>query len=144
MVVALAVGRQGISTLLVASQVVLSVVLPFIVFPLIYLTSTKVVMQVRNPTPEIVQTEVSPPQDLELDLDLELEPTPNEKQGCVVVSKTTADDRIVECLKVEQSQAALKDYIDFSNGRLITGLAYVIWCITLIANVYAIVMLIMK
>ncbi|KAK0489581.1 putative transporter of the NRAMP family [Armillaria luteobubalina] len=46
--VAIAVGRSGIDTLLVASQVVLSIVLPFIVFPLLWLTSNRRVMSVKN------------------------------------------------------------------------------------------------
>jgi len=48
MAVALAVGRPGINVLLVASQVVLSIVLPFITLPLLYLTSSKTVMRVRK------------------------------------------------------------------------------------------------
>ncbi|KAK0192479.1 putative transporter of the NRAMP family [Armillaria mellea] len=46
--VAIAIGRSGIDTLLVASQVVLSIVLPFIVFPLLWLTSNRRVMSVEN------------------------------------------------------------------------------------------------
>ncbi|KAK0454109.1 natural resistance-associated macrophage protein [Desarmillaria tabescens] len=46
--VAVAIGRNGIDTLLVASQVVLSIVLPFIVFPLLWLTSNKRVMSAKN------------------------------------------------------------------------------------------------
>ncbi|GLB43763.1 putative natural resistance-associated macrophage protein [Lyophyllum shimeji] len=49
MVVAIALGRSGIDTLLVASQVVLSIVLPFITFPLVYCTSSKTIMSVRKP-----------------------------------------------------------------------------------------------
>ena len=37
--------------MLVASQVVLSLVLPFIVFPLLWLTSSRTVMRVRVPAP---------------------------------------------------------------------------------------------
>jgi metal iron transporter len=37
--------------MLVASQVVLSFVLPFIVFPLVWLTSSRTMMRVRAPTP---------------------------------------------------------------------------------------------
>ena len=51
MVVAIAVGRNGIDALLVASQVALSIVLPFVAFPLIYLTSSKSMMRVRKPQP---------------------------------------------------------------------------------------------
>lgn len=49
MVVAVAVGRQGIDSLLVASQVALSIVLPFVIFPLVYLASSEVVMRVPRP-----------------------------------------------------------------------------------------------
>ncbi|KAH8981466.1 natural resistance-associated macrophage protein [Lactarius hatsudake] len=48
-VVAVTIGRQGINTMLVASQVVLSIVLPFIIFPLVWLTSSRTVMRVRSP-----------------------------------------------------------------------------------------------
>ena len=48
-IVAATVGRSGIDGLLVASQVVLSIVLPFVVFPLVYLTSSHVVMRVTVP-----------------------------------------------------------------------------------------------
>ncbi|KAJ7216461.1 natural resistance-associated macrophage protein-domain-containing protein [Mycena pura] len=49
MAVAIACGQDGIDSLLVASQVVLALVLPFIIFPLIFLTSSKTVMRVRKP-----------------------------------------------------------------------------------------------
>ena len=49
LLVAAAAGRPGIDTLLVASQVVLSIVLPFIVFPLIWFTSSKSIMSVKKP-----------------------------------------------------------------------------------------------
>ncbi|KAF8527910.1 smf Mn2+ and Fe2+ transporter [Hysterangium stoloniferum] len=48
--VAALVGRSGIDALLIASQVTLSIVLPFVVFPLVYLTSSHVVMRVKVPT----------------------------------------------------------------------------------------------
>lgn len=48
--VAIVVGRSGVDTLLVASQVVLSIVLPFIISPLLYCTSSKAIMRVRKPT----------------------------------------------------------------------------------------------
>ncbi|KXN84964.1 Manganese transporter pdt1 [Leucoagaricus sp. SymC.cos] len=45
MAVAIAVGREGIDALLVVSQVILSIVLPFITFPLLYCTSSKAIMR---------------------------------------------------------------------------------------------------
>ncbi|KDQ31564.1 hypothetical protein PLEOSDRAFT_24093 [Pleurotus ostreatus PC15] len=53
MVVAIAAGRKGVDDLLVISQVVLSIVLPFITFPLIFLTSSKSIMSVRHPAERI-------------------------------------------------------------------------------------------
>lgn len=50
-IVAVSVGRTGINAMLVASQVVLSFVLPFIVFPLVWLTSSRTVMRVYSPPP---------------------------------------------------------------------------------------------
>lgn len=44
----MAVGRSGVNQLLVASQVCLSVVLPFVVFPLVWICADKNVMTVRN------------------------------------------------------------------------------------------------
>jgi len=46
--VAIVVGKSGINTLLVASQVVLSITLPFVTYPLIYCTSSKAIMSVRK------------------------------------------------------------------------------------------------
>jgi len=66
-VVAATVGRAGIDALLIGSQVALSIVLPFVVFPLVYLTSSHVVMRIRvpaidNPAPvdASVETETKP------------------------------------------------------------------------------------
>ncbi len=48
MAVAIALGRPGINALLVVSQVILSITLPFITLPLIYLTSSKRFMTVKR------------------------------------------------------------------------------------------------
>ena len=48
MLVAVIIGPKGIDTLLVLSQVILSIVLPFAAFPLVYLTSSKRIMRVRK------------------------------------------------------------------------------------------------
>ncbi|KAG8694106.1 hypothetical protein FRC08_008704 [Ceratobasidium sp. 394] len=52
--VAVTVGRQGIDVLLVASQVALSIVLPFVIFPLVYLTSQQSIMEVAKPDGKVV------------------------------------------------------------------------------------------
>ncbi|KAK1236706.1 Manganese transporter smf1 [Marasmius sp. AFHP31] len=48
MTVAVVMGRSGIDVLLIASQVVLAVVLPFVTLPLLWLTSRKEVMRARS------------------------------------------------------------------------------------------------
>ncbi|KDR84835.1 hypothetical protein GALMADRAFT_233253 [Galerina marginata CBS 339.88] len=140
MVVAIAVGREGINTLLVASQVILSVVLPFVAFPLIYLTSTELVMRVRKPPPEIIGTEVSPIS--------EPEQAQNESAVDFEIEKLEVADPVIQTMKIAQEpqlgRGVLTEYVDFSNGRILTSLSYVIWCIVLIANAYAIVMLFVR
>lgn len=48
MLVAAIMGRAGLNALLVASQVVLSFVLPFVAFPLVWITSNSKLMSVRR------------------------------------------------------------------------------------------------
>ncbi|KAF7360583.1 Manganese transporter pdt1 [Mycena venus] len=55
--VAVAVGRPGIDALLVASQVILAIVLPFVTLPLIYLTSSRTIMRVRKNAPGVTISE---------------------------------------------------------------------------------------
>ena len=52
MLVAAILGRSGLNTLLVASQVILSFVLPFVAFPLVWITSSRKLMSVKRRRPE--------------------------------------------------------------------------------------------
>jgi metal iron transporter len=99
MAVAIALGHSGMNQLLVASQVVLSIVLPFIVFPLVWLTANKDIMNVNKPITESDSAE-------------------------------TGGDQ-------EQQKAS----VDFSTGKIITGVGYLIWFMIVLANSYVIVML---
>ncbi|KAF8905430.1 natural resistance-associated macrophage protein-domain-containing protein [Gymnopilus junonius] len=139
MVVSIAVGRDGINTLLVASQVILSVVLPFVAFPLIYLTSAEVVMRVWKPQ-EIIEAEVAPIP--------ELTQEPHENQVDLDAVKVEAEHMEISTIKVAEQdkvdRMVRKEYLDYSNGRFTAALAYVIWCIVLVANAYAIVMLFLR
>ncbi|KAF3926551.1 hypothetical protein AA313_de0201938 [Arthrobotrys entomopaga] len=56
-VVAGAVGRKGLAEVLNASQVVLSVILPFVTAPLIWMTCRAKYMQVENPNGELITDE---------------------------------------------------------------------------------------
>jgi len=105
MVVAVSVGRSGINTMLIASQVVLSTVLPFIIFPLIWLTSSRTVMRVRATVP--------------------------------AVQAERKDD-------AEEDQGVVEDeYLDFSNGWIVSGIGYVIGAVIVVANGYLLITLIL-
>lgn len=149
MVVAVAVGREGINTLLVASQVVLSVVLPFIAFPLIYLTSSEVVMRVRKHSPPLVEDDTesshhSIPESSIHDSDLPDENTESvefARDASIMIQEVKTEDITVN--KTEVSSILPPETIDYSNGWLLMSISYIVWFVVLIANGYAIVMLAM-
>ncbi|OCH95717.1 smf Mn2+ and Fe2+ transporter-like protein [Obba rivulosa] len=114
MAVAVALGRAGIATLLVTSQVILSIVLPFMIFPLIYLTSSRNIMSVKKSQPEPIPI------------------TP-----AVVLQSTSPEGH----MEIGESLQLPDEFVDFSNGRFTMCLGYVIWLAIVVANVYAIVTL---
>ena len=84
--------------MLVASQVVLSVVLPFIIFLLIRFTSFRTVIRLRAPAPD-------------------------------VRAERKAD--------VEEEQGVVEDqYLDFSDGWIVSGIRYVVGAVTMTTNSY--------
>ncbi|KIK00753.1 hypothetical protein K443DRAFT_678945 [Laccaria amethystina LaAM-08-1] len=109
MIVAIAVGRSGVDTLLVASQVVLSIVLPFITFPLLYCTASKAIMNVHRSTPAGAITPTS------------LQLSPSQPPGHL--ERGTGGDETV----------------DFSNGKFSKCIGAAIWLAVVAANVYVIV-----
>ncbi|KAF8640377.1 hypothetical protein AX17_000047 [Amanita inopinata Kibby_2008] len=118
MVVAIAVGKQGINTLLVASQVVLSMVLPFITLPLICFTSRKSIMSVRKPRPAATG----------------------------ITTLQTMSDMAADSNNVGQSRDAEEDLenadgelVDFSNSKITFAFGMVIWLIIVVANLYVLV-----
>ncbi|KZT73252.1 Nramp-domain-containing protein [Daedalea quercina L-15889] len=134
--VAAALGRGGVSTLLVVSQVVLSIVLPFIVFPLVYLTSSARVMSVRKPAsrsstalPREGEGEGTRRAGLPGGEDAHGEPAEAGEEG--------SGDAQVDVEAVED------ELVDLSNGRFMMGLGWVIWVALVLANAYAIVTLAM-
>lgn len=153
MVVAIAVGRQGINTLLVASQVALSIVLPFVAFPLIWLTSSESVMSVRKPLAPHSEESQRPVAEAIDRLHRECDPShsPSPAHGTIEIEKREdVADGIVEEKREQiivpvdednRSMAESEEWISFANGRVVTGLAYLIFFIIFAANVYVIVML---
>lgn len=121
MVVAIAVGRSGVNNLLVMSQVVLSVVLPFILFPLIWCTSSKAVMSVKKEDHcSKENTKGLSTRAVERAGDLSSRPDN--------MSNNAAND----AEKVEET-------VDYSNSKVVVVIAWMIWLIITVANVYALV-----
>jgi len=125
MAVAIGLGRPGIDALLIASQVVLSVVLPFISFPLVYLTSRKDIMSARIPKVQVGE-EKDTPLATPRDDDTVLNPLPHSTE-----SGTLQD------LESQPSDTV----VDYSNNLFVTLLAFSIWLVIVVANVYVIVTL---
>ncbi len=143
-------GRSGIDTLLVASQVALSIVLPFVAAPLIWLTSSKSVMSVRKPTSAMDYTQsasqdVSPTSttpaagDAIEEVQLRAEHAVEQLDEKCQVTVETHEHQLHE----QQGEVSLDEdaYESFANSWIVTTLAYLIFFIILAANVYAIVML---
>lgn len=130
LVVAVAVGRPGIATLLVASQVVLSIVLPFVTFPLILLTSSKQVMTVYEEV-EPVRTSASS------DTASASEQASKDESDKDDIVVATVTETVTET-SVDVERAVGKP-VDFSIGKVMVVIGWVIWVIVVAANVYAIV-----
>lgn len=148
MIVAISSGGAGINALLIASQVVLSVVLPFVAFPLIYLTSSKMVMSVRTPkviqekladTPPIPSTHPAPP--VSDALSTHQPPLPVTTSITVVERNTDSHNGSIKHSSIQECGTQEYGVVDYSNGYILTAFAYAIWVVVLIANVYALIML---
>ncbi|KAI0714833.1 natural resistance-associated macrophage protein-domain-containing protein [Earliella scabrosa] len=127
LVVAIAVGRPGISTLLVASQVVLSIVLPFVTLPLIYFTSSKRIMAVRDSgTMRISASGL---------LNSTQAGLATESQG---QQRAAADDERTPEMSRDLEGVEARS-VDFSNGKVMVAIGIFIWVLIVAANVYAVV-----
>ena len=152
LVVAAGLGRPGIDALLVASQVVLSIVLPFVVFPLVWLTSSRAVMTVKKPlgpsesVPSSSPSPTSPgPSQAQEGLELQVrEDDPISASAPAPASGTAdhEDGRTSGPRPADDAAAEAQpeyELVDFSNGRLTAGVGYAIWLVVVVANVYAII-----
>ena len=129
MVVALALGRTGIDQLLVASQVVLSIVLPFVILPLLWLTTNKKIMSVKRPESDLPTLTVGgSPSNPDL--------SPTSKFTIPKIGNSTEQD-------IEASPLSATETVDYSNGKIVAGIGYLICTVVMVANAYVIVMLAM-
>lgn len=137
MIVAIALGRAGIDVLLVASQVVLSIVLPFITFPLLYCTASKSIMSVHKMassssslSPDSIESGTRTAVDLlsspEIGVSLPL-PLPPTTTTMTPGGLESADADV---------QGEL---VDYSNNKLTIAVGVLIWLVVVAANMYVIV-----
>ena len=157
MIVAVAVGQKGIDTLLVISQIILSIVLPFVMLPLIWLTSSSTVMRVRKPQStanlkvmdgewlggtkskdQLDYKPTTPRKDGEQDeitQESEVEGEITEEKGCKA--------NLEHGTRVRRNRNEDEDeYIDYSNGPILTIVCYAVLFVVLVANTYLLVSLV--
>ncbi|KAM6503089.1 Natural resistance-associated macrophage domain containing protein [Amanita muscaria] len=115
MTVAIVMGREGINTL--SSQVVLSMALPFITLPLIYLTSSKKIMSVRKPRQETASN-----------LSMQEGTLP---VSSTIVGRTGDTD--------QEFGNAVDEWVDFSNSKITMMVGMLIWLLIVAANLYVLV-----
>jgi metal iron transporter len=119
MVVAIAVGRSGVDALLVASQVVLSIVLPFTTFPLLYCTSNKAIMSIRKSQ----RTDVA-----------------SDGDDALPAAELSSALRRHESGEVEKiGDGEQGELVDYSNNKLTIAVGVAIWLAIIAANMYVIV-----
>lgn len=110
--VAAAVGGKGLNTMLVASQVVLSIILPTVIFPLVFLCSKDDVMTVEAPIVD----------------------RPNAESAAMATRPAG-----VEGAEGEHVETAATRSKSYKSPKWITFLGYLLFAIVVVANAYVIV-----
>ncbi|CCG81022.1 Transporter protein smf2 [Taphrina deformans PYCC 5710] len=116
-IVAGLVGRSGLAQVLNASQVALSILLPFITFPIILFTSKQHIMKVATNARAIATSEI--------------------QHDHVPVQNENTNHSFAQQHEVNE----VPQFMDMSNSRLITTLAWMIWLTIAGLNTYLIVIL---
>jgi metal iron transporter len=125
--VAAALGETGLNTMLVASQVVLSIILPTVIFPLVLLCSKEDLMTVEGLEVSNPIRQPTPPVSRSISAHDEIIPAP---------AQTDAHGDTPE--HVEQPTRQTKSY---KSPLWITILGYLLFSVVVIANGYVIVQL---
>lgn len=107
-------GGRGLNAMLVASQVVLSVVLPTVIFPLVYLCSRREVMTVNGPELELTSNAVP-------DVQEEVRP----------VGQATEAER--------DGRMSPRRQKSYTSPKWVTVLGYLLTFAVLLANIYVFV-----
>ena len=132
MAIAIGLGMPGINFLLVASQVVLSIVLPFVILPLLYCTSNKAIMSVRKTRTGMILDDTTTSQVTLSAVDV----PPEELQR--------HRDRDSSIAEISRGRELTEDDDDsemvyYGNNKLVIAIGVLSWLIIVAANVYVIV-----
>ena len=132
MAIAIGLGMPGINSLLVASQVVLSIVLPFVILPLLYCTSNKAIMSVRKTRTGLILDDTTTSQVTLTTVDV----PPEELQ-----QPRDQDSSIAEIAREREVNEGDDDseMVDYGNNKLVIAIGVLSWLIIVAANVYVIV-----
>lgn len=112
-VVAGVVGRPGLATVLNASQVALSILLPFISFPIILLTSKRSIMRVQM--------------------------NPSIRSTAIIHDMSASNAPSIEEDRASIGTAA--EYKDLSNSKFTTTIGWLVWLTIASLNLYLIIIL---
>ncbi|WWC69002.1 uncharacterized protein I206_102938 [Kwoniella pini CBS 10737] len=124
-IVASAVGPSGLNTMLVASQVLLSIVLPTVIFPLVYLCSKEEIMIVQGPEIEVEnQNQFQDQNDGEIQLN--------------DLSNDISNQDQIQVQEIEQGER-LRRSKSYVSPKWVTILGYFLFGIVVLANIYVIV-----
>ncbi|WWD08657.1 hypothetical protein V865_006770 [Kwoniella europaea PYCC6329] len=142
-IVASAVGPSGLNTMLVASQVLLSIVLPTVIFPLVYLCSREEIMTVQGPELDD-DTDINQGIRLENLNNDQITSTRNQQEGgdgnsnghghSTTRTQIQIQDNIEEATSARRS----KSYV---SPQWVTVLGYGLFGVVVLANAYVIVQL---
>ena len=135
MAIAIGLGMPGINALLVASQVVLSIVLPFIISPLLYCTSKKAIMTVCKTRTGAGTGAGMIVEDATPEVRFSVDDVP----ASPVRDSSTAERAVTVVVEVMDSDSGEIMKVDYSNNKLVIVIGVVSWLIIVMANVYVIV-----
>lgn len=130
LILAVVSGRSGLNRALLASQVALSLQLPFAVLPLVYFTSKKGVMQKRqNCTLYLQSLEVA---DFRATPSRSSSPQPTDE---LVKSDVSSESSYSEV----EEQPEQEDQDDYANSTLLAGLSWAISLLLIVLNGFLLV-----
>ena len=128
LIISICIGREALSKALNASQVVLSIVLPFLVAPLIFFTCKKSIMKTEITVDHAEENRNA---------------QKNNSNNCESESGVNAENGVMEGNVSDMELENSKDVkiVYMANNWFITVIAVIVWIFLSFLNIYAIVQL---